>query len=122
MKESMIKGIGNDLIEIDRIQRAIKRQRFLDKAFTQEEILLSQKSPRFLAGNFAVKEAVSKALGTGFRQVSLLDLEVLRDDLGKPYVRFFGPAKDALRRLGGKRVFVSISNTRQFAAAIAVIE
>ena len=86
----MIIGIGTDIIEIDRIEKAINRNNgFLDKVFTAREIeMFKERNMRseVIAGNFAAKEAVSKALGTGFRGFSLGDIEILRDQLGKPIV------------------------------------
>ena len=86
----MILGIGVDIIEIDRIEKAIKKQnKFLEKIFTNKEIEYFQNRKmniEVIAGNFAAKEAISKALGTGFRGISFLDIEVLRDELGKPLV------------------------------------
>lgn len=84
-------GIGNDIIEISRIEKAIKKTNFITKVFTENEIKLFEiKGSRaeFFAGRFAAKEAISKALGTGFREFSLTDIEVLNNELGKPYVTF----------------------------------
>ena len=64
----MIVGIGTDLIEIARIEKACRKQAFLSRIYTEEECRLAGGSISRLAGNFAVKEAVSKALGTGFRE------------------------------------------------------
>ena len=84
----MILGIGVDIIEIDRIEKAIKKQnKFLEKIFTNKEIEYfhnRKMNIEVIAGNFAAKDAISKALGTGFRGISFLDIEVLRDELGKP--------------------------------------
>ena len=74
----MILGIGVDIIEIDRIEKAIKKQnKFLEKIFTNKEIEYFQNRKmniEVIAGNFAAKEAISKALGTGFRGISFLDI------------------------------------------------
>ena len=89
LKGSMIRGIGTDIVEIDRISNAIKKEFFLKKAFNDSEIdmAVGRKKDSFLAGNFATKEAFVKALGTGFRGVELKDLAVLRDELGKPFIK-----------------------------------
>lgn len=75
-----------------------------------------------LAGNFAVKEAVAKVFGTGFRTFGPREIEVLRDELGKPYVMLYGKAEETAKRLGIKKLFVSISNTAVYASAYAVGE
>ena len=89
----MILGVGTDIIEIDRIKNAIDNTPgFLEKVFTEREVEeLSKNTLRVesVAGNFAVKEAVSKAVGTGIRGFSFRDIEVFRDELGKPIVREF---------------------------------
>lgn len=118
----MVIGIGNDLIEIDRVKRACEKEAFLMRFFTEKEIELYHRKNTSLAGNFAVKEAVAKAFGTGFRGFEVKDIEVLRDDLGKPYVNLYGGAKEMFDRLHGQKIFVSITNTKDYAAAMAVLE
>lgn len=121
----MIIGIGTDIIEIDRIKAAIERTpSFLNKAFTEKEIeLFKAKEMRVetIAGNFAAKEALSKALGTGFRGYSLQDFEILRDQLGKPIVNI---SKKAREKIGGRvlNINVSISHNKSNAIAFAIVE
>ena len=96
----MILGIGNDIIEVVRIKTAIERyqQKFLNRLFTPTEqaYCLSRKdSSLHFAGRFAAKEAVSKALGTGFSQgLTWLDIEIYNDPSGKPSVRLSAKAND----------------------------
>lgn len=114
----MIAGVGTDLVEIDRVLKAIARDSFLQMCFTkreQEEAI----RPVMLADDFAVKEAVAKALGTGFAGFTPLDIEVLRDEKGKPYVELGGKAKELAQ---GGTVHVSITNTAQLSSAFAVLE
>lgn len=118
----MIIGIGTDMIEIERVVKACEKEAFLLRAFTSEEVLLIKKDPRKSADNFAVKEAVSKMFGTGFQGISLSEIEVLRDSLGKPYVNLYGNAQKLLKQLGIKKIHVSITNTRDFAQAFVVGE
>ena len=118
----MIIGIGNDLVAVERVAKACEKEGFLTRTFTAKEIELFRDKPQSLAGNFAVKEAVSKCFGTGFRGFELTDIEVLRDEKGKPYVNLYNGAKDLYDSLGGTSVFVSISNTQEYAMAMAVIE
>lgn len=118
----MIIGIGTDLIEIERIRRACEREAFLVRCFTSEEIAMIQGEASRAAGNFAVKEAVSKVLGTGFRAFDLKAIEVLRNPQGKPYVRLYGNAALLGNQLGITRLHVSITNTKDYAQAFAVGE
>ena len=101
------------------IQEAEQR---LHEMFTSKEIEDFRNKPQSLAGNFAVKEAISKCFGTGFRGFELTDIEVLREDNGKPYVNLYNGAKHIYDTLKGTNIFVSISNTEEYAMAMAIIE
>lgn len=118
----MIIGIGNDLVAVDRVAKACEKEGFLTRTFTAKEIDAFKDKPQSLAGNFAVKEAVAKCFGTGFRGFELTDIEVLRAANGKPYVNLYNGAKYFYDRFNGTSIFVSISNTEEFAMAMAVIE
>ena len=121
----MILGIGCDIIEITRIKKALQKENFLRKCFTDNEleyISLRGGHARHAAAAFAAKEAVSKALGTGVRGFSMRDIEILHDSLGKPYVNVFCGAKRVLDDLGGGKINISISHCVEYAAAFAVIE
>lgn len=121
----MIKGIGIDLLEVERIQKAIQKEGFLDRYFTKKEQEMFQQhhmNPQKIAGNFSTKEAVVKMFGTGFREIRLIDIEVLRDGLGKPIVKLEN-AGEALRlQLGIDNIWVSISNTKGYVTAVAIGE
>ena len=89
-------GIGIDIVEIDRIEKACRRKSFTVRFFTEREISSIRQGPQFyahIAGKFAAKEAVSKALGTGFR-FCWHDIEILNDESGKPMVHLSGKALD----------------------------
>ena len=120
----MIYGIGNDIIEIDRISQAMDRNpRILDKLFTgREKKMLESKGfkPESLAGNFCAKEAVDKALGGGLRGFKIHDLEILRDELNKPYVVTSGDLKDICTSLGISQIMMTISHTKNYATATAI--
>lgn len=122
---NMIVGIGTDIVEIDRIDNAVNRtNKFIDKVFTyREKEYFKRKNFRaeVMAGNFAAKEAVSKALGTGFRGFGLLDIEVLRDDKGKPIVILSDRIYKMLP-LNNFNIHISISHSRENAIAYAVME
>lgn len=118
----MILGIGTDMIEIERVRKACEKEAFLTRIYTEKECRLAEGNASRLAGNFAVKEAVAKALGTGFRSFMPIDIEVLRDGLGKPYVVLHGGAKDRFEQMHMERMEVSISNTKEYALGFAVGE
>lgn len=118
----MLAGVGCDLIEIKRMERACEKEAFLSRVYTEEERRQAGGKVSVLAGSFAVKEAVAKVLGTGFRAFTPMDIEVLRDELGKPYVRLYGKAEELAREKRIIRIEVSISDTREHAMAFAVGE
>ncbi len=119
----MIKGIGTDIIEIERIKKSAEKQSFSDRIYTKkEQSLFHGHNYQTLAGNFAAKEAVAKALGTGFKGCSPVEIEILRDENGKPYVNLYGNAKGIFEYMGGKSIAVSISHSNENAVAFAVIE
>lgn len=118
----MIIGLGIDLIEIDRIKKACEKEAFLMRYYTEKELSSLEGNTRALAGNFAVKEAVSKVFGTGFRGFTPIDIEVLRDDKGKPFVRLYGQAQIIANTLEIKQIHVSISNTKTHTTAMAIGE
>lgn len=122
----MIVGIGTDLVEIARVKKACEKQAFLSRIYTEEERRQAEGTGGFrisrLAGDFAVKEAVAKALGTGFRKFMPVDIEVLRDALGKPYVVLYREAEKLSREMGIERIHVSITNEKEYALAYVVAE
>ncbi len=121
----MILGIGLDIIETARVESKLVNSRFLDKVYTpseQEYILARKQNGQTAAGIFAAKEAVSKALGTGFGTVSWTEIEIIQDPKGKPCASLSGAAKKRLEEMGGKQVLVSITHIKDLAAAQAVID
>ena len=122
LSESLILGVGTDLVEIDRMRKACEKEYFVSRTFTEAESRQAGGSASKLAGSFAVKEAVAKVFGTGFRTFMPGDIEVLRDELGKPYVRLYGGALEQFEKMGMEQIHVSISNTNGLAMAFAVGE
>ena len=113
----MIVGIGNDIIEIERIEKAISKEGFKNKIYTQRE-----NRTETYAGTFSAKEAISKAIGTGVREFSLTDLEILNDDLGKPYVVVSEKLDKILKtKKEDYQIEISISHSRKYATAMAII-
>lgn len=123
MNESRIHGIGNDIIEVERIERIIQKygNKFLDKIFTQAEQEYCSKhrdSFRHYAGRFAAKEAVIKALGIGFRRgITWVDIEIKNDANGKPHVIL---SQNIQAECGQLQVQVAISHCRAYATAFAI--
>ncbi|HEY41862.1 MAG TPA: holo-[acyl-carrier-protein] synthase [Dehalococcoidia bacterium] len=115
--------IGVDIIEIDRIQRAVARwgERFLYRVYTDTEVGLYRKAES-LAVRFAGKEAVVKALGTGMRGIGWKDIEILHEPSGKPLVNLYGRAQEKASDLGLKGLAISLSHSRDYAIAFVVGE
>lgn len=119
----MIHGIGTDIIEIERIQQAIDRHgiRFINKIFTKKEQAYASKhqpSSGVYAGRFAAKEAVIKALGTGFRDgISFIDIEIINDANGKPSVHL---SDQLQKRFPKANILISISHCKEYATAFAI--
>ena len=126
MKSKLIIGIGADIIEIERIKKAIeKSDRFLDRCFSEDERILfdiRNRRSEVIAGNFAAKEAFSKAIGTGVREFELAEVSVLRDELGKPYIKLSGRACEIVNEMTVSRIHVSISHCREYAVANVILE
>lgn len=120
----MIYGNGIDIIEIDRIEKIIKRHpNFLKKYFNEKEIEYFNRKKNIyesVAGYFAAKEAVSKSIGVGIREYNLKDIEIIKDDLNKPYVKLHNNAKTIVEKKGIKEIFLSISHCKIYAVANAV--
>ena len=118
----MIYGIGTDLIEVSRIKKAYEKESFRNKVYTEQEQKMIAENAQRAAGNFAVKESVVKAFGTGFGAISAIDIEVLREKSGKPYVVLYGPAQKLAEEERIFKIHVSISNTKEYATSYVVME
>jgi holo-[acyl-carrier protein] synthase len=121
----MIVGIGVDMVEVERIERAVHRfgDRFLKRVFTDQEIAYSMNKVhpyQKLASRFAAKEAAFKALGTGVTRWK--EAETTIEPSGKPTLHLYGTAAEHARSLGATRAFISASDTAQHAVAIVVLE
>lgn len=128
MKGCEVLGIGVDLVENDRMRYMLEKwgSTFKKRLFLADEQAYcdSKAMPcRHYAGRFAVKEAVSKAFGTGVgRHIGWLDMEVTRDSkTGAPSVKIRGNAGRLAKKRGVKRILISLSHTRNYAVAEAVI-
>ncbi len=117
-------GTGVDIIEIERIKRMVERHKNLDRIYTNQELTyIIGKGNRVetYAGIFAAKEAVVKALGTGFRRIEWTEIEIDHDEAGKPIVAIHGKAAKHVAEQGIRGISVSISHDRIQAIAFAVV-
>lgn len=124
----MIRGIGVDIVKVDRIEQAVERwgYRFLKRIFTAAEIERCQQRARpaqCLALRFAAKEAFAKALGLGMRKgLRWRDIEVVHDHLGKPDLLLHNQAQRLLEAVEANRTWLSLSDERESAVAVVVLE
>lgn len=122
----MIIGIGCDIIEIERVRRAVAGEAFKARVFTSGEIAYCESRGRqqfaSFAARFAAKEAVLKALGTGLRGGALTEIEVTNDELGKPCITLSGYHKDMAAQLGVRQVHLTLSHSRDNAMAYVILE
>ncbi len=124
----MIRGIGVDIVKVDRIEQAVERwgSRFLKRIFTPAEIERCQQRARpaqCLALRFAAKEAFAKALGLGMRKgLRWRDIEVVHDHLGKPDLLLHNQAQRLLEAMEASRTWLSLSDERESAVAVVVLE
>lgn len=123
----MIVGIGCDVIEVERIKAAIDRGGFLERVYTETErkfCTTEQGQPKYksYAARFAAKEALVKALGTGFRQGSFQGITVLDNQLGKPEIVLSGVFAAVAKELGVQHIFVTLSHVKTLALAQVILE
>lgn len=123
----MIYGVGTDLVHIDRIKNTRDINRLALRVLTANEYsiftgLTSEQQCRYLAKQFAAKEAISKAFGTGIRGSTLMsNMEILRNPQGKPVVEYQGQLQDIVEEMG-VITHISLSDQGNHSMAFAVIE
>ena len=122
-------GIGVDIIDNNRIKKSIKNQNFIKRVYTAKEINTSKtvkNRVNFYAKRFAAKEALVKALGTGFRKnLNFKDIEILNDNLGKPYYNMNYKIKKILKKISNSKsldLFLSLSDEKSYSIAFATIQ
>lgn len=122
----MIIGIGCDIIEVGRIEKALKKANFKEQVFTAKEIEYCEKKEvhkgESYAVRFATKEAVGKALGRGLNLSAFLEIEVVKDELGSPKIKLLGKTKEEAEKLKVKNIHVSLSHIKEFACSYIVAE
>ncbi len=114
--------VGLDIIEVSRIEETIARwgDRFLLRVYTLNELTYCRGHVRSLAGRFAAKEAVAKALGTGIGRIAFKDIEIVSGPKKQPQVVLHGRALARSRKLGLSGLAISLSHSRDYAAASVV--
>jgi len=114
--------VGVDIVELARIERAVQRygDRFLRRVYTEAELAYCRGDAARLAARWAAKEAISKALGTGWRGIEWKELEVVRQPSGQPAVALHGRAKAIAAELGLARWALSLSHSGEYAVALVV--
>ncbi len=125
----MIAGIGVDIVEISRLERAIEQygDRFVNRVFTEQEIdyceRVARKAERY-ATRFAAKEAARKAIGAATPVVALAwrDVEIISSTEGAPQLQFHGRAAELVKELKISRAHISLSHERDQAIAFVVLE
>ena len=124
----MIKGVGTDMVETGRIKDLLDRHgsTFMRRILTHSETICAgeRRDPvPFIAGRWAAKEAISKALGCGIgKDCAWIDMEILPDASGKPHATLSGRASETASSSGVKRIHLSISHERGHAIATAILE
>ena len=122
----MIVGLGTDIVEVERIGKMIERHgnSFVNRIFTPAEIAYCQQrkfSAEPFAGRWAAKEAVMKALGTGFIQgTHFQEIEIVTEPSGRPRVLLHGSTAELAKQLGIDELLVTMSHCREYATATAI--
>ena len=122
----MIIGIGTDIIQTDRVVKAMESKGFKEKVFSENEILYCEKkanSAESFAARFAAKEAFFKALGTGWRGgIAFNEVEVVNDELGKPAIELLGETFTIVQKREIRHIHVSLSHVKEMAIATVILE
>ena len=121
----MIIGLGTDIIEIERIKKAVAKKNFLNNVFTETEKNYCESrgknSAASFAARFAAKEAFFKALGTGIF-TRLTDVEIVNDERGAPKIFLHGKAAALAETKRVEKISVSLSHSKDFATAVCILE
>jgi holo-[acyl-carrier protein] synthase len=127
LENKLIAGIGIDIIEVARVDKLSRKDdKFVKKIFTQTEIDYCRKfknGSQNFAGRFAVKEAFSKAMGTGLSNgLKFNEIETVNDQLGKPEIVLYGRTKEIFNERNLRFSHVSIAHLKEYATAVVIIE
>lgn len=116
-------GIGTDIIEIDRVKKNIENEKFIKRIFTENEIEYFKKKNmkrESIAATFSAKEAISKSIGTGIRGFNFIDIEIIRDEKGRPYVKQYGGFKKFCIDNNIYEIKLTLSHCKEYATATAI--
>tara|TARA_B100000579_G_scaffold286902_1_gene237887 strand:- start:512 stop:901 length:390 start_codon:yes stop_codon:yes gene_type:complete len=124
-----IYGIGTDIIKNSRIRNSIKKEKFVNRVFVKKEVLESKNKRDkllFFSKRFAAKEALVKALGTGFRHnISFQDMSILNNKKGKPYFLISNNLRKIIKnklKINKFKIFLSMSDEKNYSIAYVVIQ
>tara|TARA_B100001250_G_C19409410_1_gene618332 strand:- start:110 stop:496 length:387 start_codon:yes stop_codon:yes gene_type:complete len=124
-----ILGIGTDIVEVSRIKKLIKNKSFLNRVFAKSEILNSKKTnskANYFSKRFAAKEALMKAIGTGFRKgINFKNIYINNDKLGKPNIKFDNKVKKLIIstfKIKNFSIFLSLSDEKNYSTALVIIQ
>ena len=124
-----ILGIGTDIIETLRIKNLMKNKSFLKRIFTKSEIINSKKTKskvNFFSKRFAAKEALMKAIGTGFRKgINFKDISITNDRFGKPIIKYNDNVKKLIIsrfKIKSFNLFLSLSDEKNYSIAFVIIQ
>ena len=121
-------GLGSDIVDTNRIKKALKNKNFIKKIFSKNELKIIKAklktSINYCAKRFAAKEAFSKALGTGISGgISFKDISINNDKKGRPYIKLIGKTKSIVQRTIKKRykIFLTLTDEKKYALAVVII-
>ena len=123
----MIFGIGTDIIDVKRVEKMVTRgKQYLETIFTEKEMEYCEAKARkseHYAARYAAKEAILKALGTGWRGgLAYSDVEIINEELGQPQVQVRGKVKNFFDHHQIQQTSISLSHTREIAIAVIILE
>ena len=124
-ESAVVQGIGVDIVKLERIEAVHRRfgDRFAAKVLSAEELSVGSMTTSLIAKRFAAKEAIAKALGTGFRGgITMPSITINKDSLNKPQVVLTGAAAERLRVIGARQVLVSIADEVDSIVAFAIAQ
>ena len=121
-------GVGTDIVDVDRMKKSLKNKNFLNRIFSEKEILkckMINRSINCYAKRFAAKEAFTKAIGTGISSgINFNEIVVLNKKSGKPYINIIGKTKKTIhKQFKGKKpkISLSLSDEKKYAVAFVTI-
>ena len=124
-----ILGIGVDIIEKSRINKSLKKDQFINRIFSKQEILIGKKirdKNSYFSKRFTAKEAFAKSVGTGFRNnLNFKDITILNDRLGKPYFKITDKIKDIIKKkfkTSSFNFFLSISDEKKYCISYVILQ